>query len=180
MLDFLFKKKVTEEKLAKTFVHSLVKMVEDAFSDVADLINHDTTLVRCPNIASDNYDKFMLIVVAGNLKFVPRHFNDYQDIRLMNHIYREFSALLGVTVDEFKAVMLNYQSYFDKVNQPSKNTLYAMSKAVFYKYNLNDYQEEYFKKMNSPNPILLKKLDDIMVNFIWSWEEINENYRIVE
>jgi len=57
---------------------------------------------------------------------------------------------------------------------------YAMSKGVFFKYGLNDYQTEYFKNMNTPNPIFLKRLDEIIGQFIFNWPDIQENYRITE
>ena len=63
---------------------------------------------------------------------------------------------------------------------PSKNIHYAMSKAVFYKYELNQYQDAYFQKMKSPNPLFLKRLDDIVEHFIWDWEDLRSKYKIVE
>lgn len=54
-----------------------------------------------------------------------------------------------------------------------------MSKAVFFKYNLNDYQEEYFRQMKTPNPIFLKNLDEVMRHFLWDWEVFNEKYKVV-
>jgi hypothetical protein len=57
---------------------------------------------------------------------------------------------------------------------------YAMSKAIFFRYELNQYQTEYFKNMNTPNPISLKRLDDIVGQFIFDWSEFQENYRLTE
>jgi hypothetical protein len=67
----------------------------------------------------------------------------------------------------------------NRVNAPSKNTLYAMSKAVFYKYNLMDFQDEYFRGMKTHNPIFCKNLDEIMRNFLWDWEAFNEKYKVI-
>jgi hypothetical protein len=64
------------------------------------------------------------------------------------------------------------------VNFPSKNILYSMSKAVFFKYELNQYQDEYFRSMNTPNPIFLKSLDEVMRNFIWDWEAFCDKYKV--
>ncbi|NBN99415.1 MAG: hypothetical protein EBV19_09305, partial [Flavobacteriia bacterium] len=60
---------------------------------------------------------------------------------------------------------------------PSKTTLYAMSKAVFHKYELNQFQDDYFKRMNAPNPVFLKRLDDLLNNFLWNWETFFKKYR---
>jgi len=64
------------------------------------------------------------------------------------------------------------------VNHPSKNTLYGMSKAVFHKFHLNDYQESYFKNMRTPNPLFLKRMDDVLNNFLWDWEEFFKRHKL--
>jgi hypothetical protein len=53
-----------------------------------------------------------------------------------------------------------------------------MSKAVFFKYDLGKHQEAYFRKLNAPNPLFLKRLDDVMENFIWDWDHLKENYNL--
>lgn len=180
MFDILFKKKVSEEKLAEYFVNSILQMVDNGFPDVIDLINNDSNFVSSPNIDIEENDRFLLIVIAGNLKYIPQFFNDYQDIRLIDVITRKFSQALGVTHHDLKEAVRSYQSFFTKVNHPSKNTHYAMSKALFFKYGLNEFQEEYFKNMNTPNPIFLKKLDEVIAHFIWDWSHFINKFRIVE
>jgi hypothetical protein len=54
-----------------------------------------------------------------------------------------------------------------------------MSKAVFFKYNLSAYQQDYFKMMQTPNPIFLKKMDEIMSNFLFNWESFTVKYKVV-
>jgi hypothetical protein len=51
---------------------------------------------------------------------------------------------------------------------------------VFFKYELGQYQEDYFKNMNSPNPLFLKRLDEAMKLFLFNWAETKDNYQIVE
>jgi len=65
-----------------------------------------------------------------------------------------------------------------RVNSPSKTTLYGMSKAIFHKYALNDFQDNYFKRMNTPNPIFLKRLDELMQHFLFNWEVFLKKYRV--
>jgi len=180
MLDIFFKKKVQEEKLAEYFVHSLIHLVDQGFPDVAELINTDASFAEKPSLQVDDSDSFLFIVIAGNLKFIPQFFNDYQDVRLLDKIQRKFSQVLGIPYAQFKELMVHYHQYFARINHPSKNTHYAMSKAVFFKYELFDYQEDYFKNMKAPNPMFLKRLDDIMEHFIWKWDGILEKFRITE
>ena len=180
MLDILFKKKVSEDKVAKHFVGGLIQLVDQVFPEVAQLINDDPSFVRRPQIDPRNSDEFLMIVIAGNMKFIPKLFNDYQDVRITKQCYKLFSEALGLSPDQTQQLIATYQSFFTRINHPSKNTHYAMSKAVFYKYELNNYQEDYFKNMKTPNPVFLKRLDEITAHFIWDWEGIQDKFRIVQ
>lgn len=180
MLGFLIKKKISEEKLADRFVTGILHLVDQGFPEVAALINDDPEFEHRPELTPKVVDRFLFIVLAGNLAYIPKHFNNYQDVRLMDSILNKLAIALNVDRDKLKQTVSAYQSYMSRINHPSKNIHYAMSKAVFFKYELNDFQEEYFRNMKAPNPLFLKRLDDIMDNFIWNWKEIQEKYKIVE
>jgi hypothetical protein len=180
MFGIFFKKKITEEKLIDYFVFSTVKMVDDAFEDVTDIICSDPEFISRPTISKDQNDPFLWVVVTANLKFIPRYFNDYQDIRLLEDANKKFARILDVPLDVFKLEVKKYNQLFSRLNHPSKNTIYAMSKAVFHKYHLAQYQDEYFKKMDTPNPIFLKRLNEVMEEFVFDWEQFIEDYKIVE
>ena len=180
MFDIFFKKKITEDKLVDYFVFSTVKMVDEAFQDVADLIINNPEFKTPPQISANNVDPLLWVVITGNMSLIPRYFNDYQDIRLMDAANRKFSRLLNVPLDVFKTEVKKNSQLFSRLNRPSKNTVYAMSKAVFHKYNLGQYQDEFFKKKNLPNPIFLKRLNDIMEQFLFNWEQFADDYKIVE
>lgn len=180
MLSFLTKKKITEEKLAQIFVNSTFKTVDEGFPLVSALIKEDPEFATTPIINDKNNDQFLLIVLAANLSFIPNYFSDYQDTRLIDKILKTLAKSFEVEVIEVKKVINNYTNYLQKVNHPSKNMHYAMSKAVFFKYNLNEFQQDYFRKMKTPNPIFLKRLDEIMANFIWDWSGIKDKYKVIE
>ena len=92
----------------------------------------------------------------------------------------KLSDILAIEVVELQKLISSYQQYLHKVNHPSKNTHYAMSKAIFYKYELNNFQQVYFMKMKTPNPIFLKRLDEIVSLFIWDWDSIKAKLKVVE
>jgi hypothetical protein len=71
-----------------------------------------------------------------------------------------------------------YTSFISRVNHPSKNILYGMSKAVFFKFKLGQYQDDYFAQLNTPNPIFLKKIDTLIENYIWDWKTVFEKIKI--
>ena len=78
----------------------------------------------------------------------------------------------------FENLIKDYKNFISRVNHPSKNMLYGMSKAIFHKYNLNDFQDDYFKRMQAPNPLFLKRMDEVMSNFIWDWDVFFKKYKL--
>ncbi len=178
MLTLLGRKRISEDKATNVFVNSIIDVVEKGFVDVADLINADPAFVRAPRLNPENCDKFLLIVVSGNLKFLNEYFDADQGTRLREMIVNKLAGVFCVGDAEMKKIISEYQDMMMRVNHPSKNTLYAMSKAFFHKYGLGEFQEEYFKSLNTPNPLLLKRLDEIMENFLWDWPSFLDKYKI--
>ncbi len=178
MFTIFGKKKLKEDVVVNIFINNLLDTVENGFPEVVGIINDSPEFITSPKVAENNNEKFLLIIIAANLKYIPVHFNGNQDERLLDLIFDQLSQVFDVEKDTLKMVINEYQNYIDKVNQPSKNTLYGISKAVFGKYNLNEYQDEYFKAMKSPNPMFLKRMDEVMDSFIWNWESFKEKYQI--
>jgi len=174
------KKKLKEDKLANIFVNSMLQAVDDCFSDIVGLIKESPEFIRVPVIKEGNDSKFLLIVIAANLKEIPKQLDAHQDNRMINMVITKLSSVFDVEFDKLEGILREYQSYLSRVNHPSNNNLYAMSKAVFFKYELGQYQEDYFRNMNSPNPLFLKRLDETMKLFMFNWENTKEQYQIVE
>ena len=174
------KKKLKEDKLANIFVNTTLAAVENGFADIVGLIKDSPEFISEPKIEASNDSKFMLIVIAANLKEIPRQLDAHQDNRMINLILTKLSAVFDVDFDKLEGILRDYQSYLSRVNHPSNNNLYAMSKALFFKYELGQYQEDYFKNMNAPNPLFLKRLDEAMSLFMFNWETTKHDYQIVE
>lgn len=179
MFAIFGKKKIKEDLVANIFVNSLLDTIDNGFPEVAGIINDSPEFVACPNVDPTNSDSFTLIVIAANLSFIPSHLHNSKDERIINLILSKFSQVFDVDEDKFTRVIKNYTCYLNKVNHPSKNMHYAMSKGIFGKYKLNQFQDEYFKNMNSPNPMFLKRLDEAMDSFIWNWEAFKQKYQII-
>ena len=181
MLSKLFgKKKLKEDALANLFVNATVETVEAGFADIVGLINESPEFIQPPCLSEENDSKFMLIVLAANLKEIPNHLPAHQDNRLINQIIEKLASVFDVSESKLEGILREYQSYLGRVNHPSNNNLYAMSKAVFFKYDLSQFQEDYFKNMNSPNPLFLKRLDEAMMLFLFNWEATKNDFNIVE
>ena len=178
MFGLLVKKKLDHNRLANVFVNSLNEAVESGFTDISGMINDDAAFVHDPAINESYAESFMMIVLAGNLKYLDTHFEAEDAKEIRSKIIEKFAQIYEMTVFEFEKVVNEYDSFISRVNHPSKNTLYGMSKALFHKFNLNDYQEVYFKSMRAPNPVFLKRMDDVMINYLWDWDAFFKKHRL--
>ena len=155
-----------------------METVEGGFEFVADIINDDVAFVNSPDISSDDYNDFALIVFIGNLSFLESAFDADQASKIESKILERLARLYQMSLTEFKQILNDYKNLMARLNFPSKNVVYGMSKLVFDKYSLYNYQDEYFKRMQVPNPLMLKRLDDIMSNFIWDWDSFFRKYKL--
>ncbi len=178
MFGSLLKKKLTENQVANILINAIFDSVDSGFKEVARLINEDMAFIKSPQIDEKNTGEFGLIVIVGNLDFLKSNFDAQQSERIEAIIFEKLSKIYNLEVDSFKKLIKEYQSFIVRVNHPSKNWVYGMSKAVFYKYKLNDFQDEYFKRLQSPNPLFLKRMDEIMGNFIWNWDAFSKKYKL--
>ncbi len=178
VLKSLFKKKISEEKLSNVLLNALIDTMENGFGEVAQLINNSPDFVTSPSIREDQYDQFLFILFVGNLEMMNDALETYEADALEDLLIEKFSLTYQLTTNQTKGYIKEYKDFMRRVNYPSKNTLYAMSKSVFYKYNLSQFQEDYFKDMNVPNPVFLKKLNELVSNFLWDWDYFLDKYKM--
>jgi hypothetical protein len=176
----IFKKKVEEEKVADLFVNIVFNAVDTSFGEVAELLNNDINLIARATVDPENQDDFLMIVLAGNFHLLDEYFHEGQEDRIKELTVAKLAAVYGVDTVTMRSAIENTLAYFKKINYPSKNTHYAMSRAVFHKYGLNEFQKDYFRNLNAPDPILLKNIDEIMDQFIIKWDTFTEKYRITD
>lgn len=178
ILTLFGRKKVTDDRLAISFVNTLVSTVEGGFPEVAGLINDDAEFEKKPNIDPTNDSRFLLIVLCGNIKMLNDSFDVPTAEKLKDQIFEKCAQVFDTDTETFAKLYQEYSEFMMRANHPSKNVVYAMARAVFYKYELNKFQSDYFKNLNTPNPIFLKKMNEVMANFIWNWESFFERYKV--
>ena len=178
MLAIFGKKKLTDNQVANVFVNTLIESVEAGWPLVSGFIKDCPEFTTTPQIEEDDYGKFLMIVIAANFAYIPENFENGHDREIIRRCVEKFANMFDLEPEQFAAKVKDYKKFLNRVNMPSKNMLYAMSKAVFFKYELNQYQENYFKSLNTPNPIFLKNLDDVMRNFLWDMEAFQEKYKV--
>ncbi len=178
MLSAILKKKLSDNQVANVFINSIFDSVDNGFLEVAQLINEDIAFVKSPEIGQKDNGEFGLIVIVGNLSFLESTFDADQAGRVEKIVFEKLAKMYDMSEADFCKLIREYQSFISRVNHPSKNMVYGMSKAVFHKYNLNEVQDEYFRRMQAPNPLFLKRMDEIMINFIWNWDAFFKKYKM--
>ena len=137
MLTTIFgKKKLTEDKVANIFVNTMLNVIDNSFEDVVSSISNDPEFINRPIIDPLNSDKFLMIVLSGNLQFLSKYFSNTEEMILKGKIIEKFGNVYGMSYEEMKIIVVDFTKFLSKVNHPSKNIIYGMSKAVFYKYDL--------------------------------------------
>jgi len=179
MLATFIKKKLTDNQVANIFINTLFETIDSGFPAVAQFINDDIAFVESPCIDPHNSDEFSLIVLIGNLSVIEKLFgNLHQQSELEQLLYEKLATIYQMSSPSFKDFVCSYKDFIMRTNFPSKNIIYGMSKAVFHKYNLNTFQDDFFKPRNTPNPLFLKRLNSVMESFIWDWDAFQKKYRI--
>lgn len=179
MLTLFGKKKISEEKVANVFVNAIQLMIDEGFEDVVGLINDSPEFVKSPNLSSEDSGPFTMIILAGNIKVIPMHFESGQDKRITEYILEKFADLYEIDKMKLAQLVSDTRKFMSRKNHPSKNVINGMARAIFCRYELNKFQEEYFKSLQSPNPIFIQRLKDALENFMWDWDAINEKYKVV-
>jgi hypothetical protein len=180
MIATLFgKKKLTEDKLANVFVNAVLELTAEGFPTVAAELNESPEFEVSPDIKECDDRAFAVIVLTGNLIEMQRIVGPGLDRRLYSLSLSKFAAALGTTASELESEVKALKDRMDRLNFPSKNTVYAMSKVLFNEYELFCFQAAYFREQRSPNPIILKRMNGLMGYFLWNWSEVLEQYRIV-
>ena len=178
MISKLLKRKIEPEKLANVFVNSIFEISENGFQDIKEMISEDPAFVYLPNIKDDYSNKFLLILIVGNLAYLKEHFEVEDATEIRKLILSKFSTIYEISYRDFERLLDQTSSFISQVNHPSKNLLYGMSKAIFHEFELNQYQEDYFKNMRTPNPLFLKRMDEIMSNFLWDWDQFFKKHKL--
>ena len=177
MFGSIIKRKINAEKLANVFVNSIIEITDNSFELIREMITEDPAFVYVPDIKSEDANKFLLIVTVGNLNFLKDHFEVDESAAIRKHIIEKFAVIFEITYRDFEEMLEETASFISKVNHPSKNVLYGMSKALFHEFELNDFQEDYFRNMRTPNPLFLKRMDEIMTNFLWDWDQFFKKHK---
>lgn len=170
MLKTILKRKLSDDQIANVFLNVLVEATEKSFQDIVDGINEDVAFVAEPNLSPSEIEHFQFVVVAANISLVQSTFDAVHATQVERMVIRKMAGIFDSGVEEMSAKVKGYQSFINRVNHPSKNLVYGMSKAIFAKYELHNFQDEYFKSLAAPNPLFIKRLNEVTELFLWDWD----------
>jgi hypothetical protein len=181
MIATLFgRKKISEEKLANAIVNAVFQLTEQGYPTIVEELQDSLEFVARPVFGPGDDELFALIVLAGNLLDAPKHLPAGQDRRFVSHALSKYGAAMDIPASELEVEVIALQHFMERVNHPSKNTVYAMSKAIFHKYDLFQFQDPYFRGMKAPNPIILKRLNQLMAFCLWDWAEVLDGWKVTQ
>lgn len=178
MLTLFGKKKLTEEKVAHLFVNAIQTLIDEGYRDVAGLINDSPEFVKSPGIGPEGIGPFTLVVLAGNIQVLPQYLDAGQDKRITAHILDKFAELYEMDKMALAQLIADTRQFMARKNHPSKMVGSAMARALFCRFELGKYQEEYFRNLDVPNPIFLQRFKEAMEHFLWDWEGFLQKYKI--
>ncbi len=179
MIATLFgRKKISEEKLANAVVHAVFELTDQGYPMIVEELEDAPEFVSRPVFGPGDDELFALIVLSGNLMDAPKHLPSGQDRRFISHSISKFAAAMGFSASDLELEVVALQHFMERVNHPSKNTVYAMSKAVFHKYDLFQFQDPYFRALKAPNPIVLSRLNKLMSFCLWDWAQVLDGWKV--
>jgi hypothetical protein len=175
------KKRLKEEYVAQVFVSTINGLAIESFPILKDYLNDVPELKCSPEIKEHQLEWFLYIVFSANLYHLKDHFDTDQHNRMRILIIDQFiESLEGRTHDEVLSQINMYEDYLSGLDRSENDGLgRIMALAIFQKYGLNKCQVDHFQKMNQPNPIIIKAISEITDNFIWNWNDLLGNFKLV-
>jgi Glu-tRNA(Gln) amidotransferase subunit E-like FAD-binding protein len=174
------KKRLKEHHVAKVLVGTINELAEESFPTLAAFLNEVPELKENPKINSSQIEWFLYIVFSANLYNLKFHFESNQLNRLRILVIDEFIASLEDREHDLTLEQINnYEEYITGIDNKVEDLPKTIATVVFNKFGINNYQVDHFQKINTPNPIIIKSIEDATKNYIWNWAELLEKYKMV-
>jgi len=174
------KKKMTEETLAKVLVSGTLRTCEPIFKEVADYISECPHFESEPQLKGDAELDFIITVFTCNITRIPHYMDHGRDKRIAQKVLSQLAESIELDLLDLSKRIQSCKSLMKRLNHPSKNLVYAMPKALFDNYGLNEYQQSYFRDLRSPNPLYLKEMNQMLDHVVWDWDFLKNEYKFVE
>lgn len=178
MLNAILKRKITDDQLANLFVNMILESVDNCYEEIVNLIKDDVAFVTPPKLETLGMDHLLLIVFGANITLSQNVLDPVPAAKLNRLVEKKLANVFEKSEEEFAPILKDYQAFVNHINFPSKNLVYGMSKAIFVKYELAQYQDQYFRELKAPNPMFLQRFNEITELFLLDWDAFFKKYRI--
>lgn len=179
MLKLFGKKRIKASELAPKYAASIYEVAAVGFTEIAGYLNEEKEFSKSPNISEAENEWFLYIVFAGNLIHKDAYFDKDKGEEFSRMVAAEVVKMIGKDPEIADQILYEYETFLRKLFGQTKSLVKSISLAIFHKYDLNKYQTEHFQKLNSPNPIVMKELNEMVEFFLWNWEDYLTKYKIV-
>jgi hypothetical protein len=174
------KKRMTEQTLAKVLVSGSLRICDAVYPEIAEYMEECPHFETEPDLPQGADIDFIITVFTCNITRVPQALGHGQDKRVAQHIIQQMARSLDMDLGDLTKRIQSAKSLMKRLNHPSKNLIYAMPKALFSMYGLNDHQQAYFRGLNSPNPLYLKEMNQMLDHLVWNWDFIKGEVKITQ
>lgn len=179
MFGFLKRNKVSRDKLVQIYTDNLFDVIERGFPEVAEFINTEKQFEKSPQIGQADFEWFSYIIYGGNMLNLYQYFDEEEaddlKYKIIAEVAERYTKRDRVVAED---MILEYEKFLTDIQRKTSDVSKTISLALFYKFQLNDYQNEHFQKINTPNPVFFKELNEMMELFIWNWPEFLNKYKI--
>lgn len=174
------KKRMTEQTLSKVLVSGSLRICDAVYPEIADYIKECPHFETEPDMPQGADIDFIITVFTCNITRIPQALEHGQDKRVAQHIIHQMARSLDMDLGELTKRIQAAKSLMKRLNHPSKNLIYAMPKALFSMYELNAHQQDYFRDLNSPNPLYLKEMNQLLTHLVWDWDYLKNEYKFTK
>jgi hypothetical protein len=178
MITLFGKKKISIDHLVNYTIHFVFDIVDNHFEDIKELLKISPEFTQQPPVETMQADMLYLILFAAHMELMEQNLPAPYHQTGPKNLCEKLGEIYNVPAEQMEKMLKDELGFIKQINLPSKNLLYGLTKAFFNRYQLYKFQEEYFKNLQVPNPILLKRLDEIFALFLINYEELLNNYRI--
>lgn len=178
MFGLFGKKKVKAADMTVAYVDNIFEVAQAGFTEIAGYLNEEKEFAKSPNISEAENEWFIYIVFAGNIINLEKYFTKEQAEEFTRMIAARVVHKLDHDPDTADQKLYDYEQFLRKLNAQTKSLVKSMSMAIFHKYDLNRYQSDHFQKLNSPSPVIMKQLNEMVEYFLWNWDDYLSKYKV--
>ncbi|MCS6980367.1 MAG: hypothetical protein N2050_04385 [Flavobacteriales bacterium] len=177
---FFTKKRIRQSHLAAVYAQTIFEITEKVFPEIADFLNHQKHFQKSPGISAQDQEWFTYLIFAANIlnthNHLPQEKADDFKLLVIREVAERFSRR---DVQVAEDILVEYEKYVGDLLKVHQNLTKATAMALFYRFGLNECQQEHYQKLNQPDPVFFKQLCEMVDLLFWNWKDFLTRFRVV-